>query len=86
MSHYFYDMIPREELERMPYLPTMGEFVTWMEKEYADKPAISDLAHTITYQELGERVARRRAFLEATGLKESELSGAVNSPSAISQR
>ena len=68
MSHYFYDMIPREELERMPYLPTMGEFVTWMEKEYADMPALSDLTHTITYKELGERVARRRAFLEATGL------------------
>ena len=68
MSNYFYDMIPREELERMPYLPTMGEFVTWMEKEYADRPALSDLTQTITYKELGERVARRRAFLEATGL------------------
>ena len=68
MSNYFYDMIPREELERMPYLPTMGEFVTWMEKEYADRPALSDLSQTITYKELGERVARRRAFLEATGL------------------
>ena len=68
MSNYFYDMVPREEMERMPYFPTMGEFVAWMEKEYADMPAISDLAHTITYKELGERVARRRAFLETLGL------------------
>ena len=50
MSNYFYDMIPREELERMPYLPTVGEFVEWMEKEYAASPALSDLASTITYK------------------------------------
>ena len=68
MSNYFYDMVPREEMERMPYLPTMGEFVEWMEKTYADRPALSDLAHTITYKELGERVARRRAFIEGLGL------------------
>ena len=63
MSNYFYDMVPREEMERLPYLPTMGEFVTWMEKTYADMPALSDLAHTITYKEFGERIARRRAVM-----------------------
>ena len=68
MSNYFYDMIPQEELARMPYIPTVGEFVEWMEKEYADSPSLSDLAHTITYKELGERVARRRAFIDGLGL------------------
>ena len=68
MSNYFYDMIPQEELARMPYIPTVGEFVEWMEKEYADSPALSDLASTITYKELGERVARRRAFINGLGL------------------
>ena len=68
MSNYFYDMVPREEMERLPYLPTMGEFVTWMEKTYADMPALSDLAHTITYKEFGERIARRRAVIEGLGL------------------
>ena len=68
MSNYFYDMIPRKELERLPYIPTVGEFVEWMEKEYADSPAVSDLASTITYKELGERVARRRAFINGLGL------------------
>ena len=55
-------------MERLPYLPTMGEFVTWMEKTYADMPALSDLAHTITYKEFGERIARRRAVIEGLGL------------------
>ena len=68
MSNYFFDMIPREEFERMPYIPTVGEFVDWMEKEYADKPALSDLAHTVTYKEFCDRIARRRAFINGLGL------------------
>ena len=40
MSNYFYDMLPKEEFERIPYLPTMGEFVNWFAKEYADMPAV----------------------------------------------
>ena len=67
-QEYFDKMIPREELERLHYLPTMGQFVDWFTKEYADKPALSDLAHTITYKELGEHVARRRTFINGLGL------------------
>ena len=68
MSNYFYDMLPKEEFERIPYLTTMGDFVDWFTKEYADKPAISDQVNTITYKEFGERIARRRAFLDTLGL------------------
>lgn len=68
MSNYFYDMLPKEEFERIPYLPTMGEFVNWFTAEYADMPALSDQTDTITYAELGKRVARRRAFIQGLGL------------------
>ncbi|MBQ6952602.1 MAG: acyl--CoA ligase [Bacteroidales bacterium] len=68
MSNYFVDLLPKEEYERIPYLPTMGQFVDWFTKEYADKPALSNQVDTITYKELGERVARRRAFIEGLGL------------------
>ena len=68
MGNYFYDMLPKEEFERIPYLPTMGEFVDWFTSEYAGMPAIADNGTTITYKELGERVARRRAFIEGLGL------------------
>ena len=67
-EEYFYSLLPKEEVERLPYLPTMGKFVDWFTKEYADNPAISDMTNTITYKELGERVARRRAFIEGLGL------------------
>ena len=63
MSNYFYDMLPKEEFERIPYLPTMGEFVNWFTAEYADMPALSDQTDTITYAELGKRV---KAIREGT--------------------
>ena len=61
-------MLPKEELERLPYLPTMAKFVDWFTREYAEMPALSDTVNTITYKELGQRVARRRAFIEGLGL------------------
>ena len=68
MSQYFYDMLPADELARLPYIPTVGEFVQWMEKTYADSPALSDTTNNFTYKELCDRVARRRAFIESLGL------------------
>ena len=65
---YFFNMLPKEEFERIPYLPTLGQFVDWFTSEYAGLPALSDQTNTITYKELGERVARRRAFIEGLGL------------------
>ena len=67
-QEYFFNMLPKEEFERIPYLPTMGQFVDWFTKEYADNPALSDTVNTITYKELGQRVARRRAFIDGLGL------------------
>ena len=67
-QEYFHSMLPKEEFERIPYLPTMGQFVDWFTKEYASLPALSDTVNTLTYKELGERVARRRAFIDSLGL------------------
>lgn len=67
-QEYFFNMLPKEEFERIPYLPTMGQFVDWFTKEFADMPALSDTVNTITYKELGQRVARRRAFINGLGL------------------
>ena len=47
-QEYFFNMLPKEEFERIPYLPTMGQFVDWFTKEYADNPALSDTVNTIT--------------------------------------
>ena len=68
MKNYFYDMVAAEDMQQLHYIPTVPEFITWIEEKYADRPAVSDLAHTITYAELGERVARRRAFIYGLGL------------------
>lgn len=67
-QEYFQGMLPKEEFAKLPYFPTMGQFVDWFTKEYADKPALSDQTNTITYAELGSRIARRRAFINSLGL------------------
>ena len=68
MSDYFYDMLPAEEMQQLSYIPTVSEFVEWIGSKYADNPALSDMAHTINYRELCDRVARRRAFIGSLGL------------------
>ena len=68
MSNYFYDMVAAEDMQQLHYIPTVPEFVDWIGKKYADLPALSDLAHTLTYQEMCERIARRRAFIAGLGL------------------
>ena len=68
MSNYFYDMVAAEDMQQLHYIPTIPEFVNWIEQKYADMPAISDLATTMTYREMCGRIARRRAFIEGLGL------------------
>ena len=68
MGHYFHDMLPAEELKQLNYIPTVPEFVTWIER-YSDNPAISDLSVTYNYREFCSRIARRRAFIYKLGLE-----------------
>ena len=65
---YFYNMVAAEDMQRLHYIPTVSEFVDWIAVEYADLPAISDLAHTLNYKAFCERIARRRAVIEGLGL------------------
>lgn len=72
MGHYFYDMIPAEELAQLNYIPTFPEFVTWIEEKWADRPAVSDTVVAYTYKEMCSRIARRRAFLNGLGLQKGD--------------
>ena len=67
-KEYFESLLTPEELSRLKYLPTMSQFVDWFTAEYASNPAVSHRGKVYTYRELGERVARRRAFIEGLGL------------------
>lgn len=72
MSSYFYDLIPKEEFEQVKYIPTVPEFLEWIESKWADKPAVSDTVVTYSYKEMCCRIARRRAFLLEQGLKKGD--------------
>ena len=69
MDTYLYDLIPKEEFDQLPYIPTVPEFMEWIGTKYADLPALSENGNAISYKELAERVARRRAFINGLGLK-----------------
>ena len=68
MGNYFFDMIPKEELEHISYLPTIPELLEKMNNDYATRPAVSDTQTTYTYSEFYERIGRRRKFIESLGL------------------
>ena len=69
MGQYFYDVMKKEDLERLPYLPTIADLMEKCKKDYETYPAISDKKTTYTYGELYHRVARRRSYLASLGLK-----------------
>lgn len=72
MGNYFYDMLPAEELAQLSYIPTVPEFLTWIEKKWSSRPAVSNIETTFSYSEMCNRVARRRAYLNGLGLKKGD--------------
>jgi long-chain acyl-CoA synthetase len=82
MSNYFLDMLPADEMARLHYIPTVSEFVTWLEEAYADMPALCDHIQTYSYRELCARIARRRAYINSLGLPKGAHIGVLDRNSA----
>lgn len=72
MTDYFKSMLSAEELAQVKYIPTIPEFVNWIENKWRDLPALSDTVSTVTYGQMCETIARKRALLNNLGLKKGE--------------
>ena len=72
MSNYFVDMIPVEERKYLKYFPTIPEYLKWIAETWADRPAVNDMTNAYTYKEFCSRIARRRAFLAASGISKGD--------------
>ena len=72
MNSYFEDMLPADELAQLKYIPTIPEFVTWIENKWGNLPALSDTVNTCTYAQMCEAIARKRAMLNAMGLAKGD--------------
>ena len=72
MKNYFEDMMPADELAQVKYIPTIPEFVTWIETKWEDLPALSDTVNTYTYAQMCDAIARKRALLNALGLSKGD--------------
>ena len=65
MDNYFENMLPIEEMKQLEFIPTLSEFVGWIEKKWGTLPALSNTERTINYNEMCDAIARKRALLEA---------------------
>jgi long-chain acyl-CoA synthetase len=69
---YFPSMLPAEELAQLKYIPTLPEFVTWIEQKWTDLPCLSDTVNTLNYGQVCDIVARKRALLCDMGLQKGD--------------
>lgn len=65
-------MLPAEELEQLKFIPTIPEFVEWLEQKWGDLPALSDTVNTYTYSKMCNDIAHKRALLNSLGLKKGD--------------
>lgn len=68
MNDYFFRMLPKKELDMLPYIPTVSRFIDWIQQQYTNMPAVSHDGQTFSYAEFCSRIARRRAYIESLGL------------------
>ena len=71
MANYFHEMVDPADLKQIPYVGTIPEFLELISK-YGDSPALSDFdkpEKNVSYSQLCDNVARRRAFLYGLGLE-----------------
>lgn len=72
MKDYFKSMLSAEELEQLKYIPTLPEFVEWIGEKWQDLPALSNTVDTITYAQMCDIIARKRALLNGLGLEKGD--------------
>ena len=65
-------MLPADELAQLKYIPTLPEFVTWIEQKWADQPCLSDTVNTYNYKQVCDLIARKRALLNDLGLQKGD--------------
>ena len=72
MDRYFEDMLPAEEQAQLGFIPTIPEFVSWIEQKWHDLPALSDTEHVRTYTQMCNNIAHKRALLASLGLQRAD--------------
>ena len=71
-NNYFENLVSAEELAQLKYIPTLPEFVTWIEQKWGDLPCLSDTVNTFNYKQVCDIVARKRALLNELGLQKGD--------------
>ena len=61
-----------EELEQLKFIPTISEFVEWIQEKWHNLPALSDTVSTCTYAKMCNDIAHKRALLNSLGLQKGD--------------
>ena len=69
---YFKKMLPAEELSQLDYIPTIPEFVEWIEMKWGSLPALSDTQNCYSYSEMCEHIGRKRRLLNEMKLQKGD--------------
>ena len=69
---YFPSMLAAEELAQLKFIPTLPEFVTWIEQQWGDLPCLSDTVTQLNYKQVCDIIARKRALLNDMGLQKGD--------------
>ena len=69
---YFPNMLPAEELAQLKFIPTITEYVNWIEQKWSDLPCLSDTVRHLSYKEVCDVIARKRALLNGMGLQKGD--------------
>lgn len=69
---YFYNCLPECEKGKLHLSETASEFMEYIQKTFGDRPAINNGGEVITYNQLCENVARRRAYINSLGLADGD--------------
>ena len=81
MKDYFPSLLPAEELAQLKYIPTLPEFVTWIEQKWSNLPCLSDTVNTYSYKQVCDIVASKRALLNDLGLQKGDKVAIVDNTS-----
>lgn len=70
--NYFLDRMLPEERDLLHFIPTIPQYLSWIEHQWSDRPAlvdVMDFSKSITFSQMAHRIACRRTTIGDLGLK-----------------
>ena len=74
-SEYYRNLLPENERDFFPYMPTINELVSFALEHFAQEIALDGKAGPVTYLEMQDHIAGLRGFLRRQGIQAGDKVG-----------